>query len=525
VSFHAAEGRLHYWHAFRTHALLIAGITALAVGAALVVIFSATKQYSTSAALQVQPMPAYGTDPFQGFLIFRQPADGSSPAVGAASIFGTPRYTEVVRARLGKAGSGVELSATPQSQADMITLGATAPTPRLAARAANTYAAVALKERKLLFRRELRQRIGQIQLQIAQIPAAERTQNPVYQSLAAQVGALRGFVGAADPTIREVTRARVPLVASWPRPKQTLVIAFVIGLLLGIAAAIALELVNPRFTREDDLIVENRLPVLARMPRLPRRLAAAYANGEGSLPPAAWKSYRTLRAVLATAGGDGNRFPRSILVTGGGPGDGKTFTAVNLAIALSSSGLRVTLIDADIPRPTVATMFGIRSRRDGFSRLLRNPEAEDVKPVRAPGHDRLNLLLSAPEQISQLHLYSAGRLERVLARLQKNCDIVVIDSPPLPEVVETLALADVAEAVVICARIGHTRRDKVAELRNLLARRGVTPLGFFVTTRERMRATAQYGYPMEIPSFTTDRVNGEEELIRSRAPASSVDGS
>ena len=69
------------------------------------------------------------------------------------------------------------------------------------------------------------------------------------------------------------------------------------------------------------------------MPRLPKALTDAYADGTGTLPPAAWKPYRTLRAVLANAGGDGNRFPHSILVTSGGPGDGKTFTAVNLAIA------------------------------------------------------------------------------------------------------------------------------------------------------------------------------------------------
>jgi tyrosine-protein kinase len=514
---------VHYWHAFRTHALLILGVTALALVGALTVIFSATKQYDASAGLQVQPMPAYGTDPFQGFNVFRQPADGSSPAVAAASIFGSRRFTDVVHRQLGKRGAGVGLSATPLSQADMVSLGATAPTAKLAARAANAYAAVVLAQRRALFESELHQRVRQVQTQIDAIPAGERAQNPVYQSLAAQSGTLRGYFGTADPTIREITPATVPDVASWPRPAATLAIALAIGLLLGIAAAIALELVNPRFTREDDMVVANRLPVLARMPRLSQRLAHDYSDGSGSLPPAAWKPYRTLRAVLATAGGDGNRLPRSILVTSGGPGDGKTFTAVNLAIALSSSGLRVTLIDADVPRPAVATMFGITTRRDGFVRLLRNPDAPDVSPVPAPGHDRLNLLLSAPEQISQLHLFSAARLERILARLQEQCDVVVIDSPPLPEVVEALALTDVSESVVICARIGHSRRDKLAELRDLLARRGVTPLGFFLTTRERLRSSAEYGYPIELPSFNGDRLNGDEMLTRRTASASTAE--
>src|SRR5947209_10790673 len=143
----------------------------------------------------------------------------------------------------------------------MVSLAATAPTAKLAARAANAYAAVVLAQRKALFESELRRRVGQIQKQMDAIPAGQRAQNPVYQSLAAQVGALRGYLGAGDPTIREITPATVPGAASWPRPKMTLGIALVIGLLLGIAAAIALELLNPRFTREDDLAAVNRLPV------------------------------------------------------------------------------------------------------------------------------------------------------------------------------------------------------------------------------------------------------------------------
>lgn len=490
------------------------------MGAALVVVSTATKQYDASAALQVQPEPAYGSDPFQGFDVFRQPADGSSPAVAAASIFGSPRYKDVVLRRLGPAGDGVSLDATPLSQADMVSLTATAPTAHLAARAANAYAAVVLAARKTQFETQLQQRIKQIGLQIRIIRPSQRPQSPVYQSLAAQVGALRGYLGGSDPTIREITPANTPTAASWPRPKMTLAIALVIGLLLGIAAAIALELVNPRYTREEELVGATRLPVLARMPRLPRNLARGYTDGSGSLPPSAWKPYRTLRAVLGTAGGDGDRFPYSILVTSGGPGDGKTFTAVNLAIALSSWGLRVTLIDADIPRPSVASMFGIKPRRDGFVRLLRNPDARDVKPVPAPGHERLNLLLSAPEQISQLHLFNAARLQRVIARVHEDCDVVVIDSPPLPEVVEALALAEAVESVVICARIGHSRRDKIAEMRELLSRRGITPLGFFVTTRERFRATAHYGYPIELPAL-----DGEDMLTRRRVAATSADGS
>lgn len=504
----------------------------IAVLAALVVVKTATKQYDASANLQIQPLPQNGTDPFQGFDVFRQPADQSSPAVAAATIFGSPSYKDLVLRRLGRRGAGVSLSATPLSQADMVSLGATAPTAKLAAFAANTYSTVVLAERKALFQRQLQQQITQLRYAIHGIPPASRAQSPQIATLAAQLGALRGFAGSTDPTVRRLTPATIPPAPSWPRPGTTLLVALAIGLLLGTAAAVALELVNPRFTREDELTLGHHLPILARMPRLSSRAVRAYSLGRGPLPSDAWKAYRTLRAVLATAGTGGDRLPSSILVTSGGPADGKTLTAVNLAIALSSAGLRVTLVDADVPRPMVATIFNITGNRDGFVRLLKDPDAERTGVIRAPGHERLGLLLSSPEQIDQLYLFDSQRISRAIERLQEESDVVVIDSPPLPEVAEALALADASEAVMICVRIGYTRRDKLAELHELLARRGVTPLGFFVTTRRRpLRRAGQYGYPVDLPAIPGDQLLAGRETFAStegaarRKPLASADAS
>ena len=70
----------------------------------------------------------------------------------------------------------------------------------------------------------------------------------------------------------------------------------------------------------------------------------------------------------------------------------------------------------------------------------------------------------------ELHLFETQRVRQLLDRLARDSDVVVIDMPPLPEVAEAVAFADASEAVVVCVRIGHTRRDKLAELRDLLAR-------------------------------------------------------
>jgi Mrp family chromosome partitioning ATPase len=285
---------------------------------------------------------------------------------------------------------------------------------------------------------------------------------------------------------------------------------------------VTLEVVSPRFTREEELTLAHRLPVLARIPRLSNHAIESYFLGQAPLPREAWKAYRTLRAVLSNAGGNGDSFPRSVLVTSAGPGDGKTLTAVNLAIALSSAGLSVTLVDADLPRPMVGTIFNIVGHRDGVVHLLNNPAATQTGAVEAPLHARLKLLLASEEQMHELHLFEAQRIKQLLDRLARDSDVVVVDSPPLPEVAEAVALADACEAVVVCVRIGHTRRDKLTELRELLGRRGVVPLGFFVASRRgpgRGAERGYQGYPGELPVIPGDY------LLSPQEPTPSADSS
>jgi Mrp family chromosome partitioning ATPase/capsular polysaccharide biosynthesis protein len=498
---------VRYWHALRTHRLLIVVVTLIALLAALVVVTTATKRYQASADLAIHPWATFATDWTQGLDGFQQPADLSSASILAARAFSSSAYLDKFHQQQGSRDAHASITVTPLSQADIVSIGVSAPRAKLARDVANRFASFVLAQRKAAFQQSLEQKIVSIRALVNSIPGQNRAQNPVYAQFATTLAQLRSERGKGDPTVALFTGATLPTAPSWPRPKTTLAIAFVVGLLLGVAAALALEIVNPRFGREDDLTQAHRLPVLARMPRLPTQAVRNYFLGRDSLPPDAWKAYRTLRAVLSNAGATGHRFPASILVTSAGSGDGKTLTAVNLAIALSSAGLRVTLVDADLPRPMIGTIFNVIGHRDGVVHLLNNPTAADTGAVDAPLHARLRLLLASEEQMHELHLFDAKRVGNMIDRLAKESDVVVVDSAPLPEVAEAVALADACEAVIVCVRIGHTRRDKLGELRELLGRRGVVPLGLFVTSRRRPRRReerAYKGYPGELPLIPGD---------------------
>lgn len=486
------RGAIRYLQAIRQHWFLVASLTALALVCGAATALLSAPRYEATTDILIQPLDS-GDTTFRGMSLFRQTLDGSSPVALAARVLGSPEIANTTFARLRDSGAHVSFKVEPLSQAAIVTVRATAPKAATAAEAANTYAQVAVDARTAVFQRELKALVARLQRRTAAIPSTQRYGNYEYATLQQQLGELQGFVGATDPTLGILTPAVLPTAPSWPRTKLTVAVALLVGLLVGSGVAVAIEVFNPRIMREQELTLGHRLPILARIPRLARRVTDAHLSGNGLLPGGAWKGYRTLRAVLATAGESGG-YPKSILVTGATPGDGKTMTAVNLAITLASSNLRVILVDADAHRPTVSTVFQSVGRRDGVIQLLSGKAAATQVLVGARGVPRLQLLLSNPEQAAYLHLFETERFRRMLGMLSEHADVIVIDSPPLPEVAEVLAVADASESVIIAVRLGHTRREKLAEVRELLARRGISPLGFVVTLRDRRSTEPDSGY-------------------------------
>jgi capsular exopolysaccharide synthesis family protein len=507
---------IRYLHAFAAHWRLIALLIVLAVTSAATYTALATKKYNASADVLVTPVPSTDTV-FQGFSLFRVSLDGSSSVVTAARVMKSPQIHQEAFKDLPNRGAGVSINVVPLSQADIVTIQATAPTAGEAAQAANAYAQAIVTERTRLFKSQLGARIAQVENQLHAFPRALRNGNFAYIALEQELSQLRGSIGLNDPTLQLLTAAVPPTAASWPRPKLSIVIAFLVALLLGAGAAIFLETNNPRLTRESELTLEHRLPVLARIPRVSRRVAEGYLTGSTALPQELWKPYQTLRAVLATAGRSG-AYPRSILVTSATPNDGKTMTAVNLAIALAAADMSVVLIDGDFHRPMIGTIFDAKVKRDGLVRLLRGEAGLQEASIPAAGYPGLRLVLSTSEQMHDLNILEGDGVAKLLRELEKAADVVVIDTPPIPEVAEALWLAAVAEVVVLCVRVGHTRRDRLEQLRELLGRRGIAPLGFVVTTRERPEPEdAAYGY-----RFTTPDGRSGLDSPRTRARAAAM---
>lgn len=491
-----SSGAIRLVQALRRHWLLIAMIAVIAVGSAAVLSYSTPKRYEASADILVSAL-APDDEAFRGFTLIRATFGGADTTVTAARILGGPEIARAAMQSLGTVANEASVSVIPLGQVSIVAVVAKAHDPYQAAAVANRYAKYAVAARTKEFQSELATRIKRLKAQSEAIPVSERSGNFQYASLQQSIAALSGSVGTPDPTLRLLTEAEPPGSPVWPRPVFSIVAALFAALLLGGGIAALLEFASPRITREDDLLLGHRLPILARIPRLPTRVVHGYLSGRAQLPRGAWKGYRTLRAVLTTLGPDGG-YPRTILLTSASPGDGKTTTAVNLAITLASSDLRVVLLDGDTHRPMVGNIFNVAMNRDGLTRVLSGRATVSSVLVPAPAHPHLKLLLTTSSSGSDLHA-SSDRLRHVLDELGAYADVIVIDAPPVPEVAEVLSMAAVADCVLVSVRLGHTRRDKLGELRDMLSQRGIEPAGFVVTTREKLQRESEYDYPGTLP--------------------------
>jgi Mrp family chromosome partitioning ATPase/capsular polysaccharide biosynthesis protein len=481
-----------YLQALRDHWILIAWLVVLGVVVATLYSQTASKRYEAHADLLVSPIPG-DDDTFVGINVLKESGDPTRSVITAARLLKSGEVVRGVARRLRIPESelqGVEVK--PLGQANIVTITAESTSASTAARIANAFAEETIAGRTRDFQADLADTIDRLRSQVRAIPAGRRN---IGEALAIQerLAALTPLIDSDDPTLQISSRATAPGSPVWPRPALSIAVAFIGALLIGMAAAIALELGDPRVRREEELLLSQRLPILARVPRLPRRVVRDYLSGMRTLTPDVWDSYRGLLANLSVLG----ELPRTIVVTSAGPAEGKTITAVNLAVTLASRGTRVVLVDGDVRRPMVASVFGVAAQPGGFADLVATGEIGPRTLVPAPGElDSLELVLASPEKVDDRdYFFDPRTVARALALLQEETEVVIIDSPPLTEVPDALTLAAAADAVLIAVRLGRTRRDKLNELRRQLAQRGIAAAGFVVTTRQQSRSPGYYQRP------------------------------
>jgi non-specific protein-tyrosine kinase len=181
--------------------------------------------------------------------------------------------------------------------------------------------------------------------------------------------------------------------------------------------------------------------------------------------PAA-EAYRTLRINLEFASVDEPL--RTLLVTSSGPGEGKSTTLANLAVAMSDGDRTVILVDADLRRPSQHELFGL-SNEHGLSDMFRTESAFDDPPLQSVPDSSLKVLTSGSLPPIPSQLLAARKMDEVIARLAERADVVLFDAPPVVAVTDASLLATKVDGgVLLVVRAGDTRRDHVRAAKDRL---------------------------------------------------------
>lgn len=312
--------------------------------------------------------------------------------------------------------------------------------------------------------------------------------------------------GLRSSNLRMANEATPPSIQSSPRRTRALSLAAIFGLMLGIGAVLLVETLDNRVQNAEDISRRLGLPVLGSVPSilpLPSkslvRSLMRSRNGNDHTPALAFEesgreasraqeAYRALRTSLLLS--HAGSAPQIILVTSAMPGEGKTTTVANSAVALAQAGARTLMIDLDLRKPSMGDIFGINGG-SGLSTYLSG--ASDLRSqIRETGQENLCLLPSGPVPPNPAELIGSRRMSEALGFLRESFTHIVIDTPPALEISDALVLSPAVDGVVLVARGGRTPRKAVARAAEGFYRIGAHFLGVLVNDVDL--EAMSYGY-------------------------------
>jgi non-specific protein-tyrosine kinase len=189
--------------------------------------------------------------------------------------------------------------------------------------------------------------------------------------------------------------------------------------------------------------------------------------------PAA-EAFRTLRTNLYFSSLD--QALETLVVTSAAPGDGKSTTLSNLAVAMSQGEKRTILVDADLRRPALHKLFGV-SNSQGLTTMAVEQEALAEPPLVETGVQNLWLLPSGPLPPNPAEILGSRRMEEIIAALKARADVVLFDAPPVVAVTDAAVLGIKVDGVLLVVRAGKTRREHALRAKQTLERVKVRLVG------------------------------------------------
>lgn len=301
--------------------------------------------------------------------------------------------------------------------------------------------------------------------------------------------------------------ATAPPTPASPNTPLNIGVAAILGLLVGLGLAILRQRLDTRIRDVDGAREVVTVPVLGQIledPKAGSRPLVA-AAGDDSRRSEAFRSLRTNLEFL-----DYDRGTQSMVVTSSLPQEGKSVTAANLAVVLAEAGKRVALVDADLRRPRLGTLFGLEDRLGLTDVLIGATRLDHALQPWGSTSGGLAVLPAGRVPPNPSELLQSNAMEDVIDELEELFDVVLIDTPPVVPVSDAAILTRRTSGALLIAAAGRTRRPDLRRAAENLRQVDGTVLGLVLTMVPSKRS-ALYGYErltrpaLDLDEARTDR--------------------
>jgi len=301
-----------------------------------------------------------------------------------------------------------------------------------------------------------------------------------------------------------IAPAKEPLSPIKPRKALNLLIGLVVGLVLGVGLSFFLDSMDNSVKTAEEIETNFGIPVLGLIPSIqsegPRKkkrngrdeiskIASTLVTKYTPRSPIS-EAYRAIRTNIQFSKIDAPL--RSIVVTSAAPSEGKSTTVANLAFTTALAGAKTLLIDADLRRPVVHSLFGLE-REPGMTNILAERLAPE-KVIKPSGVENLDILTCGAIPPNPSELLGSQRMKELVQQLKAKYDLVLFDSPPVITVTDTAVLSNQVEGVVLVVLSHGTDRRALARAKSLLSNVNANILGSILNKIDLTGIGSSYDY-------------------------------
>lgn len=307
------------------------------------------------------------------------------------------------------------------------------------------------------------------QIQLARLERQKAANEKVYMMLVEKAEEAKISEASEIGTVSILDRAIIPQRQIWRRRILNIILGFIMGLIVSFGVAFVIEYFDTSIKTAEDIEKDLKLPVLASIPNIRKK------GRKGEIPEIEERlvthtkprspiseAYRGLRTNLQFASVDGG--VKTVVVSSPAPREGKTLTASNLAITEAQASRKTLLVDTDLRRPMIHHLFNLDKEKGISNVLIGEVKLDDV--IQSVGIENLYVITSGPLPPNPSELLGSEKMKTILTELKKKFDIIIMDSPPMIAVTDSVVLGQITDGLIMVIRAGKTTKDIAEKSKN-----------------------------------------------------------